>query len=579
MAEIIEQFPSALSQNESKFTSERNITGIIRSVVDAENGSFICRVVDGIYEFVINGYYFKMQVPDSQNVWASILIDSSNRLVRVNGGTELYDGTDFKGIYFTESSSASANPDNINPDYTQYTQYNLKLKENNEPYAPSFIKFNGNGISVDLPESSENKSYSIVTGPNGTLMARDMTLNQMTIGEPTNSFVTSFWRDSSGLIQSAIRSELSLATSSAIGGIKIGYTTNNTNRNYAVQLSDGDGKAYVNVPWENTTYGVATTSTEGLMSAEDKTKLTNIAAGAEVNVQANWTETNNNSDAFIKNKPLPGSTATGVVSGNSSGGTATSYSRSDHVHKITGDTIKNALGYTPYDGQHNALNFAKISDVNNMLNQSALSASGGIKIENKVIKHTNSITATTTKKVYPITVDAQGHITGLGPGGYIDINGIRNNLWNRNQQFLDIAASNSAKGLTGGTLVNLNTPKTTAFRGTNFITGNPGWDGVKISVSGVYKIWGSLYFDSLSSEVTDYGIYVYYGDQELGGVLYPKPTGRTFSGALNFNAIIEEISPSDSKTLSVVARLRGTGGTGKIHLDSTMTEFYIERIA
>ena len=109
-----------------------------------------------------------------------------------------------------------------------------------------------------------------------------------------------------------------------------------------------------------------------------------------------------------------------------------------------------------------------------MLNQSALSASDGIKIENKVIKHTNSITATTTRKVYPITVDAQGHITGLGQGGYIDINGIRSHLGNQNQRFLDIAASNSARGLTGGTLVNLNTPKTTAFRGTNFITGNPG---------------------------------------------------------------------------------------------------------
>lgn len=41
-----------------------------------------------------------------------------------------------------------------------------------------------------------------------------------------------------------------VATSSSYGGIKIGYTEND--RNYAVQLSDG--KAYVNVPWENTIY-------------------------------------------------------------------------------------------------------------------------------------------------------------------------------------------------------------------------------------------------------------------------------------------------------------------------------------
>lgn len=36
---------------------------------------------------------------------------------------------------------------------------------------------------------------------------------------------------------------------------------------------------------------------------EDKSKLDGIASGAEVNVQADWSETNPNSDAYIKNKP------------------------------------------------------------------------------------------------------------------------------------------------------------------------------------------------------------------------------------------------------------------------------------
>lgn len=51
------------------------------------------------------------------------------------------------------------------------------------------------------------------------------------------------------------------------------------------------------------THGNATTSVAGFMSATDKTKLDGIASGAEVNVQANWTETNAGSDAFILNKP------------------------------------------------------------------------------------------------------------------------------------------------------------------------------------------------------------------------------------------------------------------------------------
>lgn len=70
------------------------------------------------------------------------------------------------------------------------------------------------------------------------------------------------------------------ASSSALGGIKIGYSDNG--RNYAVEL-DSSGKAYVNVPWTdtNTIYNVATTSANGLMSSSDKSKLNGIQAGAD----------------------------------------------------------------------------------------------------------------------------------------------------------------------------------------------------------------------------------------------------------------------------------------------------------
>ena len=69
------------------------------------------------------------------------------------------------------------------------------------------------------------------------------------------------------------------ATSSLLGGIKIGYTE--SGKNYPVEL-DSSGKAFVNVPWtdNNTTYSNATSSTAGLMSAADKTKLDGIATGA-----------------------------------------------------------------------------------------------------------------------------------------------------------------------------------------------------------------------------------------------------------------------------------------------------------
>ena len=49
--------------------------------------------------------------------------------------------------------------------------------------------------------------------------------------------------------------------------------------------------------------GNATTSAAGLMSATDKSKLDGVATGAEVNVQSDWNQATTTADDFIKNKP------------------------------------------------------------------------------------------------------------------------------------------------------------------------------------------------------------------------------------------------------------------------------------
>ena len=80
-----------------------------------------------------------------------------------------------------------------------------------------------------------------------------------------------------GIALSGTQFNLKQATSDEIGGIKIGYTE--SGKTYPVELNS-EGKAFVNVPWVNTTYSVATQSTNGLMSSGDKTKLDGIATGA-----------------------------------------------------------------------------------------------------------------------------------------------------------------------------------------------------------------------------------------------------------------------------------------------------------
>ena len=71
---------------------------------------------------------------------------------------------------------------------------------------------------------------------------------------------------------------------------------------------------------EETTASIPTASppsggesgSDGFMSSADKEKLDGIAAGAEVNVQSDWNQSDNTADDFIKNKPSIGSGVTNL---------------------------------------------------------------------------------------------------------------------------------------------------------------------------------------------------------------------------------------------------------------------------
>ena len=73
---------------------------------------------------------------------------------------------------------------------------------------------------------------------------------------------------------------LPAATSSTLGGVKIG--SNITNSNGTISLTKANVTAALGYtpPTTNTTYDVATQSANGLMSSSDKTKLDGIATGA-----------------------------------------------------------------------------------------------------------------------------------------------------------------------------------------------------------------------------------------------------------------------------------------------------------
>ena len=81
------------------------------------------------------------------------------------------------------------------------------------------------------------------------------------------------------IAEGANKYSLPVANANGLGGIRIGYSYVVGTQNYPILL-DASNKAYVNVPWKNTEYSVATTSANGLMSSNDKSKLDNIQSGA-----------------------------------------------------------------------------------------------------------------------------------------------------------------------------------------------------------------------------------------------------------------------------------------------------------
>ena len=136
--------------------------------------------------------------------------------------------------------------------------------------------------SDDTPTSVEFQYYRSVNGHSASqqgdqvfiYLLKNTGVWSVTTREASSKFVagtglTSSY--SSGTLTA--KAKLKSDTKSALTATAMGSTSD---RQYAVGV-DHDGNLSVNVPWTDTTYSVATTSSNGLMSAADKTKLNNIS--------------------------------------------------------------------------------------------------------------------------------------------------------------------------------------------------------------------------------------------------------------------------------------------------------------
>lgn len=144
------------------------------------------------------------------------------------------------------------------------------VAEGGEPNVIEVVKKNGTALTPDANKAVDVSVPTVTKSGTGETEKVSIVEGRNTYDVPTVGAMEDYVSEHGGVIQK----------------VKLAGTE------LAIDSSDKS----VNIP-------VATTSADGAMSSSDKTKLDGVAAGAEENVQSNWTESDSSSDAFILNKP------------------------------------------------------------------------------------------------------------------------------------------------------------------------------------------------------------------------------------------------------------------------------------
>jgi hypothetical protein len=167
----------------------------------------------------------------------------------------------------------------------------------------------GSGINVSTDGTISTQEYSLPTASASVKGGIKVGTNLEMNGEVLNN---------------TYEYTLPTASSSTLGGVKTGSNITNSSGTISLTSSNVTSALGYTPPKQDTTYSVATTSANGLMSSTDKSKLDGIAEGAN-------------------NYSLP--TATSSVLGGVK--TGSNITNSSGTISLTKANVTSALGYTP----------------------------------------------------------------------------------------------------------------------------------------------------------------------------------------------------------------------------------------
>ena len=181
---------------------------------------------------------------------------------------------DVNGLYALSNAFAGAA---IKDDRNQNIAGTYIKELTNSRSTISYVKGNGTIGSITLPDTTYAQATSTVLGLVKIGYASSGRNYAVALDASGKMYVNVPWENSVYT--------LPVATTTVRGGVKVGavrstaVTANaasSTDGRYYMVERDSAEKLFVNIPWQNTTYGLATQSANGLMSAADKTKLDHI---------------------------------------------------------------------------------------------------------------------------------------------------------------------------------------------------------------------------------------------------------------------------------------------------------------
>lgn len=142
-----------------------------------------------------------------------------------------------------------------------------------------------NSMSYGVSINTNNVAYvsvPIVSSTTYGLIKADKTNDTIDYSEVDNGNYYKLQTDINGLgyvkipATNSAGATISVASNNVLGGFKTGYKQNG--KKYAVNINTSDSKAYVNVPWENTTYNAGT----GICIGDNNDFYINCGTGIEV---------------------------------------------------------------------------------------------------------------------------------------------------------------------------------------------------------------------------------------------------------------------------------------------------------